>query len=526
MDRPGPARPSKWAIAGLLALATLTRLYQFQAPMADNLQAKQVYVANKARSIARPPFNPLRNTLDFLDDDGHRLVLTEEIPLYTTMLALGYRLFGERDEVGHTLSLLGSLLAILALYDLAKREQGERVALVSALMFTSAPLFVFYGRAVLADPWMLAGMLASAACYRRFLDGQGRLWLAAAALAGLMAVAFKYFGLMVLIVLIDMTRRSGGWRACLRPPLVLVALAMVVPTALWMALVFLQSPNPVASGWSAGQEVYPYLILQAPGVLLDRNFYHGLLVRFPLHDFGPVASALMLVGLLATLRRRVTPGPLAAWTLMGVLFYVVLGPKLIDHDYYELMLLPAASLWAGWGVEALIRLAGRVGTGHPDRLQKAVLSVLLASVVLVQGPWVQGEMFRLDAGKVALANRMRQASRPSDRVLVIGPGTALVTVVHYSGREGWAERCFSLPEDWRQRIDHCRARGASLVAVYLDPKHAEARNSFKPLFRAFPQVDHRRDLADRDPGSAEFVLLRLPPKNSARLAGQVPPLNR
>ncbi|HEU5115475.1 MAG TPA: glycosyltransferase family 39 protein, partial [Isosphaeraceae bacterium] len=535
---------------------------------------KQVYVANKARSIARPPFNPLRNTLDFLDDDGHRLVLTEEIPLYTTMLALGYRLFGERDDVGHALSLLGSLLAILALYDLAKREQGERVALLSALMFTSAPLFVFYGRAVLADPWMLAGLLASAAAYRRFLDGQGRLWLAAAALAGLLAVAFKYFGLMVLIVLIDMTRRSAGWRACWKGPLVLVAMAMVVPTALWMALVFLQSPNPVASGWSVGQEVYPYLIIQAPGVLLDRNFYHGLLVRFPLHDFGPVASALMLVGILATLRRRVTPGPLAAWTLMGLLFYVALGPKLIDHDYYELMLLPAASLWAGWGVEALLRLAGRLATRHPAQdqagslqgppsstswraggvsplsensiispvqglrpsareqsairlpVQSALLTILLASVVLVQGPWAQGEMFRLDAGKVALADRMRQASRPSDRVLVIGPGIALVTVVHYSGREGWAERCLSLPDDWRQRIDHCRARGASLVAVYLDPKNADARNSFQPLFRAFPQVEHLRSLPGRDPGHAEFVLLKLPPEDPARLASQAPARNR
>lgn len=98
--------------------------------MADSLQAKQVYVANKARSIARAPFNPMRNSLDFLDNNGERLILTEEIPLYTALLGLGYRIFGERDEVGHALSLLGSLLAILALYDLAKREQGQHGARV------------------------------------------------------------------------------------------------------------------------------------------------------------------------------------------------------------------------------------------------------------------------------------------------------------------------------------------------------------------------------------------------------------
>ncbi len=518
MDGPAAARSSRWALAGVLTLAVLTRLYQFQGPMADSLQAKQVYVANKARSIARAPFNPMRNSLDFLDNNGERLILTEEIPLYTALLGLGYRIFGERDEVGHALSLLGSLLAILALYDLAKREQGQHVALVSALIFTSAPLFVFYGRAVLADPWMLAGMLGSAACYRRFLDGQGNRWLAASAFSGLLAVAFKYFALMVLIVLADMTRRSGGWRACLKAPLVLLTLAMIVPTTLWMALVFARSPNPVASGWSSGQEVYPYLIVQAPRVLLDRNFYSGLLSRFPLRDFGPVASALAIIGIVAIARKRLNPGPIGAWTLMGVLFYVLLGPKLIDHDYYELMLLPAASLWAGWGVVALAGWGSATAPAWRPRLAVGTLVALVA----VQGPWVLGDLFRLDAAKVALANRIRQESRPEDRVLVIGPGTALVTVVHYSQREGWAERCLTLPDDWQQRIQHCRARGASLVAVYLDPKHAQARSSFEPLFQAFPQVEHARKPANRERGTAEFVLLRLDRHKPPRMATQTP----
>ncbi len=77
-------------LAGILVLAALIRLPQITAPLADNMQIKQVYVSNKARSIARPPLNPFRNTLDFLDERGERLTLTEEVPVYTGLPGLAY----------------------------------------------------------------------------------------------------------------------------------------------------------------------------------------------------------------------------------------------------------------------------------------------------------------------------------------------------------------------------------------------------------------------------------------------------
>ena len=305
MDSPptDPGRRSWLVLAAILVLATVTRLHRLEAPMADNLQAKQVYIANKARSIAKSPFDPLRNTLDFLDEHGHRIELTEEIPLYTGLLAAGYRLFGERDAVGHLLSLLGSLVAIGAFFDLARREHGERTARVATLLLASSPLFIFYGRAVLPDPWMLAGMLGCAAAYRRFLDGAGAGWLVVAAGAGLLAGAFKYFGLMVLIPLADMTRRRFGVRGVFRPSFLTFGAAMVAPIAAWMVLVFLQGPNPVGSGWTGTKDgVRPYLIVQAPGVLRDRHLWGPFFSRFLVRDCGPVAAALIVVGLWAVAR--------------------------------------------------------------------------------------------------------------------------------------------------------------------------------------------------------------------------------
>ncbi len=53
-----PARHAAVLVA-ILLLATLTRLYDIDAPLLDQMCTKQVYVANRARSIAGPPFDPL-----------------------------------------------------------------------------------------------------------------------------------------------------------------------------------------------------------------------------------------------------------------------------------------------------------------------------------------------------------------------------------------------------------------------------------------------------------------------------------
>src|SRR5439155_26772106 len=97
------------ALTLILAGSFLIRLYHIDTPLLDGMAVKQLYVAQKARAVAGPPFNLLNNSFDFLTSDGERLVLTEEVPLYTGVLAVGYRLVGEADWLGRLLSSLGWL---------------------------------------------------------------------------------------------------------------------------------------------------------------------------------------------------------------------------------------------------------------------------------------------------------------------------------------------------------------------------------------------------------------------------------
>ena len=287
-------RARRLALLAILAGSVLVRLPHFDQPMADSLLAKQAYVANRARSIARPPLNPLRSSLDFLDADGGRMAFTDEVPVYHTLLAVGYRLAGERDWVGHALSLAGSLAAIAAFFALVRREWDDRAAVFATVLLSAAPIFIFYGRAVLPEPWMLAMMLIAAASYRKYLDEGTKRALVAASLAAMGAGLFKYFGLIVFIPLAEMAwRKAGSWRGMLSRPFLAMLAAAIVPMAAWMGLVFFRTANPVHSGWVDGK-VMPYFVFQYPSIVLTGGFYANVLRRFLVRDCGPMMAALVI----------------------------------------------------------------------------------------------------------------------------------------------------------------------------------------------------------------------------------------
>jgi 4-amino-4-deoxy-L-arabinose transferase-like glycosyltransferase len=457
------------------------------------LQVKQIYVSNKARSIARPPLNPFRNTLDFLDEQGQRLALTEEVPVYTGLLGLAYRMLGERDWIGRFLSLIGTLAAITAYADLTRREYGRWIADAGAFLMAVAPLLIFYGRAVMPDPWMLATMLMAAACYQRHLDTARRGWLLAAACASALAPLCKYYGVMILIPLAGMTLRCKEHHDRRGLRFLVMSTATLVPVGLWVIAVFVRTANPVDSGWSGDGKPLPYLVSQTPQLLLSLGFYSGFLVRFALRDCGPVTTVLMACGLVAAVKRRWQASecpsflqPHLCWSLMGLVFCVVFAPKLVDHDYYELMLLPAAATYGAMGLSQILEWM----TAHAARRAAIAFAVFMLATA-VQSPWCMSDMFRIDRGKLILAERLKAWTAPDRRVVVIGPGIELATVVHYCGREGWALRMPRLPTDWPARIERFRASGAQLLAVYFDPRAApKARQSLGVSVRNLPVLEH------------------------------------
>ncbi|MDR3635949.1 MAG: glycosyltransferase family 39 protein [Isosphaeraceae bacterium] len=490
-------RGRRLLLAALLAVAALMRLYHFQTPLVDQLYVKQVHVANHARNIASPSWNPLRFSFDFLDERGDRMVLTEEVPLYNGLVGATYSLFGEHEWLGRVWSLLATLVTILALYDLVRREFDVETGLVAAFLFAMSPLSIFYGRALLPDPWMTASMVLCVGAYRRYLDeGEQHRWLAAAALAGLSAAMFKTFGLLVLVPLADMAYRRGGWRAWFSPRFLLLVAAIVVPIAVWIVGVFVRVPNPTAHT--------TYFFWQSPGSLWHHRLYVRLTFGMFFNDCGPVATILIVQGILGALLGKERSRPLWGWSAAGIVYLFAFAPKLMDHDYYELIVLPVLATWGalGWHVAKRI-VQRRIGTA----VWTGAATVALATVI--QSPLIMKAKYDLEIGHVIVAERLKELCSPTGRVVVIGQRIGWPEV-HYCGHQGWVEQCYILPRDWRERFEKYRSLGAEYAAVYFDPTVTPGqRASFQPLLAELPVVEHESGPWFRRKKTCEYYILDL-----------------
>ena len=484
-------------LAALLLVAAAMRLYHVDAPLVDQLYAKQIHSANYARNAARPSWNPFRFSYDFLDERGDRMLLTEEVPVYTGLVAATYGLAGEHEWIGRAWSLLGTLVAILALYDLVRREYDVETGLVAAFLFAMAPLSIFYGRAFLPDPWMTACVVLSVAFYRRYLDdGESLRWLAATACAGALAALFKMFGLLVLIPLADMAYRRSGSRAWCTPRFLLLVVGIVVPIGLWIGGVFLHVPNPTSSN--------VYFAWQAPDSLLDQRLYVRLTFGMFFHDCGPVAMVLIALGIVAALLGAARSRPLWGWSAAGVFYLFAFAPKLLNHDYYELIVLPMLAAWGALGWCAAERVVRRfshatVWTG----------AATLALATIVHSPLVMKGKYDQEIGHMVVAERLNALCPPSGRVVVLGQRIGWPEV-HYSGRQGWVEQCFVLPADWRDTFRTYRVHGAEYAALYFDPTVTPGqRKSFAPLLAELPVVEHKSGPWYRRGRTCEYYILSL-----------------
>lgn len=490
------------ALATVVIASTLLRCVHLGVPLLDGMAVKQIYIAHKARGIAGPPFSLLHNSFDFLDENGQRTILTEEIPLYTGLLAGAYRLFGEHEWLGRLLSILASGVAVMALHDLVRREMGRALALPATMFFALSPLLLVYGQAVQPDMCMLAGMLVACAAYSRFLARRTLRWWLTAAVAGAFAALFKYYGLMVVVPLAFMTFRAAGARRRTWLGFMLLVTSTIAPVAIWMIAVFLYSPNP-----SRGAV---YFLFQMPELLWEKVLYFRFVDRFLYKDLGPGTCAFLVVGVASAALGKLdhTVWPIVGWTVTGLGFYFMLGPLLRCHDYYELMLLPAASVWAASGWNYLYRCLAREPAGYSRRWHGTLASWLVA-LSLLHSPWVMHGKFKWDHGLALAGQRLDELASRSGRVVVIGPAGA-ASVVHYSRREGWVAFDAATPTAWRDRLARYRDLGAEYAVIYINPELSTAdRHRFTDLATELGPAEHHAGAWLSDGRISEYYVVKL-----------------
>jgi 4-amino-4-deoxy-L-arabinose transferase-like glycosyltransferase len=342
----------------ILALFLL-RMDNITIPPLDEHGIRQTLTLSVARNMIEVSPDPLRPRVDFGDWDP-RIVACEP-PIYNSMIALMYLIFGEHDWFGRLINVTISSLGLWFLWAfLRKIWEDDRAALLSTVFYGVSLAFV-YSRKAMPDTFALSFVFAG--CYFGLLyleEGRRRnaiLYVLTMSVGLLCKVPMVCAASLLLIPFLN---PDTSWQ--LRGRLVALSTIPLALTGWWY---FYWHPHIIGKegafqmfetfGMYKGWE----LLFQERNNLWEVFFVDGQLMTW-------LALGMTLPGIfyLGVQREFRTALSLVLYTLLFTYFVVQAGYAYPTHDYYGIPYNVPLAMMAGYGLAHLLRPAPLLAFGY------------------------------------------------------------------------------------------------------------------------------------------------------------------
>lgn len=346
-------RVTKFVLPSFLALGFLVRLYKIDNPVADWHSWRQADTAAVTRNWMKSGLNPLAPRYDDFSDvsgnglfnpQGYRFV---EFPLFNIFhyfLAVSFP-FKSLEYWGRITAILCSLVSAVLLYLLVRRYLPESCALLSCAFFLFLPYNIYFSRVILPDPLMVTLWLGSLLFFDLYVRPSTP------------PLAREARG----------TRSRGGRGSYLLVSMVFASLALLVkPTSIffllpivWQARVLLRDKRfylaimavigPVLL-WRAYSHFHPegipssYWLLNGNRIRFRPAFFRWLFgERLGKMFLGSWGLWPFLTGMLASIPY------FAIWGIGALLYVIVFATGNIQHDYYQIPVVPIVAIFLAIG---------------------------------------------------------------------------------------------------------------------------------------------------------------------------------
>jgi len=274
------------------------------------------------------------------DERSARFTIYEEFPLYHLLSAALSNLTPSLESGGRLISLLFYLLGSAGLYSLAKRSSNTQTALFTLIIYYTSFPFLYYGQAVMSDMAMTASAIWGINFLNEYTISKKKSWLFAAATAIAISGLFKSYGIVLALCIPYLYLKQSRLNLRTFPSKslsVMLVLICSLPTIAWHTFAFLQGGI---------QEFESHSLSNKISFLLNLDLYSSL-IKFWFRYLGHLVGGILLVALLLRLVRKnkmlsygEVPWWFPAWGLCSFIYLAFTADKLINHDYYFLLVFP------------------------------------------------------------------------------------------------------------------------------------------------------------------------------------------
>ena len=471
---------NRYTVLLVLILAVVIRLVAIDAPLLGAASARQCDCAQVARNYHLRGYRIARPEVDRAG------VLPAPVmtgfPAYQFAVACLYAVIGVHESAGRLISLVFSLIALWYLFRFVRLRADEDTARWSVFFCAILPLNAYYGRAFAPDSAVIASAIAGIYYFDRWLDRRCfHDWLFSVLLvmaACLMNAGFVFLALPLSYMAVPRHHRSAARYAAL----VLYAVAVLAPTALWAAHVrVLYQESGLAL---AGDETYVFRPGEIPALICGWDFWNqAVFQRLAGRHLTWFGFAAMIWGFV--LKRRTEQEKVFDYWLAGALLYaVVFARGGISASHHSLIFVAPAAVFMGKVYARYYHLRlWRSGAS-------AALVAGLAGLILT-ATWRYSSLLlaedTADSGAWKVASLLREKTEAGAAVVAVDEGNP--ADLYYSERRGWCVKAAEVSEGGIKLLDDLSARGARYAAgmqeSFVPEKLAPA---FKRIMKRYPAV--------------------------------------
>ncbi len=401
----------------ILALAAFLRLYRINTPLADWHSWRQADTAAVTRRFVKEGIDLLHPRYDDLSSipsgqenpQGYRMV---EFPFVNGLTAWVYQVIPSAQNLeihifSRLISIIFSLGSLVFLYLLTNQLTNKLIATLAAATFAFLPYNIYYSRTILPEVPLVffsLGML--------YFSIRQQFWLATI-FAGL-SLLLKPYAIFLFLPIAYLVYKQRRYSATL-------LLLSVVPLLLWR-LWIQQFPEGIpAFTW----------LLNGNGIRFKGAWFRWLfadrLGRSILGYFGLIPFSLGLL-----VKPKETEGWFYHfWALAILSFWVVFATGNVQHDYYQIIVVPIVSIFIAKGIVFLLH--------PPSQVSKPTSYMLLAtcaSFMLAFGWFHIRDYFNINHPEIVTAGRVADQLLPAD-AKVIAPYQGDTAFLYQTNRRGW-----------------------------------------------------------------------------------------
>lgn len=364
----------KIAIVAILLIGLIVRLYKITNPIGDWHSWRQADTSAVTRNfvkygidLLKPRFDDFSDTsgMGLFNPNGFRMV---EFPVFNlvhyTLFIISPFKHLSLETWGRLTSVLSALVSGLLIFTIVKRRQSVSAGLWSMLLYLLLPFNIYFTRVILPDPMMVTLYLASI----NFFEMNNLLL---GVIFGALAIMVKPVAIFFLLPIIFIYWKQ--WKK-----LFLIFLGMGLPFLVWRLWSYRFPEGMPASKW----------LLNGNGIRFKGAFFQWMFGERIGHIIlGSWGIFPFLEGILAA------SGFWLAWVFGALLYIVVFATGNIQHDYYQIPIMPVIAIMLAIGITKAQSLAKRIV------MMVCVLFMLAFSWYQIRGNYQINHYAIVNAGK-------------------------------------------------------------------------------------------------------------------------------